>query len=185
MLTAFRNHDEIYEPCLQARDELVATANKYRKKLKQPTFDISTKHNWTEVEESIQSVCEELEKCTASKKDPTSKLKRGFNWLCKHGGAGETLANMIPNDSFNSVLCGGLKAVSLGLRSAWEHRQEVFTAVEELPFILKDQAMLGELFKFDEELHRRIATLYTSIFYLLNHILLWLCKNPFSMSCFT
>ena len=173
----FSNYDEIYLPCVNARDDLVVTANKYRKKLKQPPLDIETKHSWTEVEESVTTACKELDKLATEDKNVSSRIKRAFRGLCRHAGIGQTFTSMVPNDSFNSVLCGGLKAIFAGLRQAGAYRQQVYKALEDLPYVLNDHASRIRIYYFDEELHRLNALLFVAVFELLNHILLWFMRN--------
>jgi hypothetical protein len=43
-------YDEIDLATFVARDQLMATCNKFGKKLKQPLLDLDTSHNWKEVE---------------------------------------------------------------------------------------------------------------------------------------
>lgn len=136
------------------------------------------------MEECVKSACDELEKCAAKDKDMSGrcgKLKKAFRGLCRNAGAGQTVANMIPNDSFNSVLCGGIKVIFLGLRQTGLYREEVYQALEDLPYIITDHAAHLKVYDHDKELHCRTAALYVAIFKLLNHILLWFMKNSFSM----
>ncbi|ORY18243.1 hypothetical protein BCR34DRAFT_596466 [Clohesyomyces aquaticus] len=177
-------YEEIYRECLHSRNELLATANKYRKKLKQPMLETTTQHSWTEVETCVQTACEGLEKLAVKDKDMSGslgKLKRGFRSLCRNAGAGQTLANLIPNDSFGftSVLCGGIKVVFAGLRATGLYREEIYRTLEHLPYILEDHAANVRIYKEDEEIHRRAATLYVAIFDVLRHILLWFLKTTF------
>ncbi|KAH3951632.1 hypothetical protein HBH70_092460 [Parastagonospora nodorum] len=175
-------YDDIYKVALDARDRLLATANKYRKKAKQPMLDVSTCQNWTDVEQSVQDACTGLEKLAVKDKDMSGslgKLRRVFRGLCRNAGVGQTAATLIPNDSFGftSVLCGSLKAVFLGLRMTGMYRREVYTILEDLPTQLKDLAANVESHDQDEDIHRRAAALYVAAFNLLNHILHWFLKN--------
>lgn len=68
----------------------------------------------------------------------TSKLKGRFRSLCTNAGAGTTLTNLVPTDSYCSVLCGGLKIVFKAIEETGEYREEVYNALEEIPFILGD-----------------------------------------------
>lgn len=163
---------------MKTRDELLATMKKYRKKLKQPPADAKENHSWEEVEESVNSACEELEKYASEDKNASNRLKRAFRKLCTHAGIGATFTTMIPNDSFNSVLCGGLKAIFMGLRQVGLYRQQVYRALEDLPYTLSEHAARVRIYSYDEELHKLNARLFASIFELLNHILIWFMKNP-------
>lgn len=184
-LTPARPYDEIYRVAFLARDELLATANKYRKKMKQPMLNVDTSHDWMEVQESVQNACSGLEELAAKDKDMSGslgKLKRAFRGLCRNAGAGQSAASLIPNDSFGftSVLCGSLKVVFTGLRTTGIYRQEVYRTLEDLPTQLKDLAANIQMYDQDEQLHQRAAALYVASFHLLNHILLWFLKNTWS-----
>lgn len=178
------SYDDIYHTAFEARDELMVTVNKYRKKTKQPVIDIKTSHNWSEVDQSVQDACSGLETLAAKDRDMSGSLgrvKRAFRSLCRNAGAGQTAATLIPNDSFGftSVLCGSLKVVFTGLRTTGTYRQEVYRTLEDLPTRLKDLAADVKSHDGDEEIHRRAADLYVATFKLLNHILHWFLKNNF------
>ena len=156
--------------------------NNYSKKLKQPALDLSRSCGWAEVEQSVQAACEKIEGLAVKDKDfsgSSGKLKRAFRSLCRTAGAGETLTALIPNDSYTSVLCGGLKIIFSGLRETGIYRGEVYKALEDLPYILKDHAAHVKIYHQDKELHCRLASLYVAVFKLLNHILHWFLKNSF------
>ncbi|KAL9088211.1 MAG: hypothetical protein Q9165_006338 [Trypethelium subeluteriae] len=176
------DYDDIYFPCSQARDGFLATANKYSKKLGQPPLDLNTSHSWVDVEKSVEAACAQLEVLASKDKDlsgASGKLKRVFRSLCRNAGAGENLAALVPSDTFTSVLCGGLKVIFSGLRQTGVYREEVYKALEDLPFILTDHAAHVKIYDKDRELHCRTAALYVAIFHALNHILGWFLKNTF------
>ncbi|KAF5011929.1 hypothetical protein FDECE_1994 [Fusarium decemcellulare] len=173
--------DGIYNPCLHAQNSLVVKANELCSKRKLPPVDITTPHSWSDVEESVLDACNVLERL--SDKDRTispgftGKLKKAFRSLCSNAGAGTTLTNLVPTDSYCSVLCGGLKVIFKALEQTGNYRQEIYKALEELPFILNDNAALLELHHKDEELHRRVASLYTSVYRLMEVIVNWFLKR--------
>ncbi|KAH6879449.1 hypothetical protein B0T10DRAFT_447413 [Thelonectria olida] len=174
------NLDDIYHTCLQAQTALILKANGLCIKRKIPLLDLTTSHSWTDVEESVLAACKSLE--TLAEKDKavspgfTGKMKKAFRSLCSNAGAGSTLANLVPTDSYCSVLCGGLKIIFRALEQTGHYRQEVYNALEELPFILNDNAILLELHNKDEELHRRVASLYTAMYKLMEVIVGWFLK---------
>lgn len=85
--------------------------------------------------------------------------------------------NIVPSDNYLSVLCGGLKVIFLALQQTDHYRRDIYTALEDLPFILNDHMAIIELNKSDEELHRRIAALYVSLFILMDVIFSWFLKS--------
>ncbi|KAF7537884.1 hypothetical protein G7Z17_g12766 [Cylindrodendrum hubeiense] len=173
--------EEIYSTCLQAQNSLITKANELCAKRKIPVLDLTAAHSWSEVEESVLDTCKVLESLSSKDKaiSPgfTGKLKNRFRSLCSHAGAGTTLVNLVPTDSYCSVLCGGLKIIFKALEETNNYRQEVYSALEELPFILNDNAALLGLNDKDGELHRRVASLYTAIYQLMEVIINWYLKR--------
>ncbi|RSL50749.1 hypothetical protein CEP53_008684 [Fusarium sp. AF-6] len=173
--------DGIYRTCLDAQHSLVIKANELCAKRNLPSLDITTVCSWSDVEASVLDTCKVLE--TLSLKDKaitpgfTGKLKKAFRSLCSNAGAGTTLANLVPTDSYLSVLCGGLKIIFKALEESNHYRQEVYNALEELPIILNDNAALLEIHMQDEELHRRVSSLYTAIYRLMEVIVSWFLKS--------
>lgn len=174
--------DEIYRHCIQAQNSLIETANKFAKKRKLPSLHATGIHSWTEVEESVSNACSILE--GLSEKDNelsagfTGKLKGAFRKFCQNAGAGTTLVNLVPSDNYLSVLCGGLKIIFTALQQTDNYRKDIYSALEDLPFILNDHVAMIELNRADEELHRRAAALYTSLFALMEIIFAWFLKSP-------
>lgn len=116
----------------------------------------------------------------------TGKLKAAFRKLCEHAGAGTTLTNLVPTDSYCSILCGGMKVIFKALEETGRYRQEIYNAVENIPYILSDHTALLVLNSQDAELHNRTARLYRSIFQLMEIIVSWFlksslgtCRQPF------
>lgn len=178
------NDNETKRPCIEARDELLRIINKYRKKKELQPLETHSENSWSQLEDDVNNLCDEVSHLADKRKTPTSNLRRAVLWLCKHAGTGQNVSALLPNDSYNSVICGGMKIVFIGLRESWLHREEIYKAIEELPTILKDHTQADELFekriKYDKELRKRGTALYTAIFRLLSQILLWFTKNSFS-----
>lgn len=155
-------------------------------KRKIPCLDLTISHSWRDVEESVLDACKSLEMLSAEDKSIspgfTGKLQKAFGRLCSNAGAGTTLANLVPTGSYCSVLCGGLKIIFNALEQTGQYRQEVYNALEELSFILNDHAALLELHCRDEKLHRRIASLYTAIYQLMEVILSGFLKRALGRS---
>ncbi|ORY68314.1 uncharacterized protein BCR38DRAFT_385787 [Pseudomassariella vexata] len=176
------NFNEIYSRCVEAQNSLITTANKFCKKRKLPSIGHANINSWDEVEESVLNACNALEKLSERDKNVpkglTGRMRSAFRTLCQHSGAGMTLLNLVPTDSYCSVLCGGLKVIFTGLQQTGTYRQEIYKALEELPLVLNDHAAMIDLNKKDEQLHRRAAVLYTSLFRLMELILAWFLKNP-------
>ncbi|RSL48874.1 hypothetical protein CEP54_012701 [Fusarium duplospermum] len=172
--------DDIYRTCLNAQNSLVIKANELCAKRNLPFLDLTTACSWADVEESVLVTCKVLENLSLKDKTITpgftGKLKKAFRSLCSNAGAGTTLANLVPTESYLSVLCGGLKIIFKALEESSHYRQEVYNALEELPFILNDNAALLEIHTQDEELHRRVASLYTAIYRLMEVIISWFLK---------
>jgi len=183
------NYDAVYQSCVPARDSLLAMANKYRQKLKLPALSVDARHNWADLDVELQSACSAMEAVAARDKDfsgSVGKLRRAFRMLCQQAGCGNTFVSLIPNDAFgfSSILCGGLTVIFTGLQQTALYRDEVYRTLEDLPYILTDHSTPLNLFVCgdDEDLHRRTALLYISVFKLLEHLLGWFVKNTFGAS---
>ncbi|KAI0902226.1 hypothetical protein F4806DRAFT_30250 [Annulohypoxylon nitens] len=176
------NYKELYSPCFAPANELILTANKYLKKRDQPLLKLGEINNWTDVENSMISACNTLDTLSAKDHDTsgfTGKVKSAFRALCQKAEIGTTFASMIPDEvPCSSVLCGGLKAMFTALEHSHNYREDVYKAIEDIPYIINEHAVYIDIHKDDEELHRRTAALYVALFQLMQHILLWFVKNP-------
>ena len=173
--------DEVYQPCIAAQNAFVATANKLCAKYKLPPLDAALVHSWEDVEDSLSDACSILEgladKDTEIPPGFTGKLKAAFRNLCNRSGAGTTLVNLVPTDSYCSVLCGGLKIIFKALEKTGQYRREIYTALENIPFVLNDHAAVIRLNMGDCDLHKRAAGLYASIFNLMDVIVTWFMRS--------
>ncbi|KAI0887432.1 uncharacterized protein GGS22DRAFT_109444 [Annulohypoxylon maeteangense] len=176
------NYKELYSPCFAPANELILTANKYLKKRDQPLLKLGELNNWIDVENSMVSACNTLDTLSSKDHDTsgfTGKIKWAFRTLCQKAEIGSTFVSMVPNEvPCSSVLCGGLKAVFTALERSHNYREDVYKAIEDIPYIINDHAVYIDIHAEDEELHRRSAALYVSLFNLMQHILLWFIKNP-------
>lgn len=107
----------------------------------------------------------------------TGKLKGAFRKLCGHSGAGLTLTQLVPTDSYGSVLCGGLKVIFNAMQSSDFYRKEVYRALEDLPGVLNDHAAMIDLNQKDRTMHERAASLYAAVFRLMEVIFAWFLQR--------
>ncbi|XEV01769.1 hypothetical protein FSHL1_007056 [Fusarium sambucinum] len=114
----------------------------------------------------------------SKRKLPPLNLSDIHSWLDveQNAGAGANLINLISTDSYCSVLCGGLKIIFKALEETDRYREEIYNTLEELPFILNDNASFVSLNFADEDLHRRAAAIYAAIYGLLEVIIDWFLK---------
>ncbi|KAK8065716.1 hypothetical protein PG997_012463 [Apiospora hydei] len=180
------DHNELYAPCFKAAHELIATANKYSKKRSLKLLGIADVHTWDEVDAAMLAACDSLERIATKDRDTsgfTGKVKSAFRALCQRANIGLNFTNLVPQDfPGGSVLCGGLKMVFTALQSTSSYQDDVYRAIEDLPFTINDHAAYIRLDKQDEDLHRRNAALCTALFQLLECILSWFAKNPVATS---
>lgn len=187
LTNADKNYDELYEGCIRARNELLQTANEYRRRAKQAPIDEITTQNWNELDQGVQEACRDLQAREAEDRKPAStsvgRVKKAFRSFCRHAGAGQTLISLLPSDmfGFSSVLCAGFKTVFSAMHQAALYRDTIFRALEELPRVLEDSSELCKLNMFgqDENLHRRCSGLFAAVFDALRHILQWFVRNSF------
>lgn len=177
------DYDKLYFNAIQAQSMFISRANLLCSKRKLPLLDIAESHSWLEVEKSVSKACEALEALSSKDKErvpgSTGKLKQAFRKLCSNAGAGTTLTNLVPTDSYCSVLCGGLKIIFKALEETGRYREEVYNALEELPFILNDNASFVGLNFTDVDLHTRVAAMYAAVYGLMEVIVDWFLKPSF------
>ncbi|KAM0228255.1 hypothetical protein ACHAPO_010904 [Fusarium lateritium] len=177
------DYDEVYANTIRAQNVLITRVNLLCSKKKLTPLNLSDIHLWTEVDQSVSKACEALEAISSKDKERvpgfTGKLKQAFHKLCNNAGVGTTLANLVPTDSYCSILCGGLKIIFKALEETGRYREEVYNALEELPFILNDNAAFIGLHAKDENLHRRVAAIYAAIYGLMEVIVDWFLKPSF------
>ncbi|KAI1213012.1 uncharacterized protein F4807DRAFT_457098 [Annulohypoxylon truncatum] len=154
----------------------------HKQKRDQPLLKLGELNNWIDVENSMVSACNTLDTLSTKDHDTggfSGKIKWAFRALCQKAEIGSTFVSMVPSEvPCSSVLCGGLKAVFTALERSHNYREDVYKAIEEIPYIINDHAVYIDIHAEDEELHRRSAALYVALFHLMQHILLWFVKNP-------
>ncbi|KAI0020263.1 hypothetical protein F4780DRAFT_779619 [Xylariomycetidae sp. FL0641] len=176
--------EAVYHTCVVAQNSLVATANRLISKRKLPYQELPVIRSWTEVETSLLSACGRLgdlsSKAEAIPSGAFGKLKKGFRKLCDHAGAGISLAKVLPSDHYLSILGGGLTIIFTALQKTSVYRREILVALAEIPFTLQDYSVLVDLHSPDEEMHRRVASLYRALFSLTEVIMQWYLKSSFT-----
>ncbi|KAK8129307.1 hypothetical protein PG999_001687 [Apiospora kogelbergensis] len=153
--------------------------------MKAAPLNRNTADDWEDVAIVLKSSCDNIQQ-TSSRNNTSinniaKRLRTSFDSLCKHAGAGETFVSLIPNDQFGfaSVLCGGLKTVFLAMKNTHEHREQVYKAIEDLPYIICDNAVSLEDVIEDEDLHKRAAALHVAVFKVIRRILRWSISGSF------
>ncbi|KAM7195319.1 hypothetical protein V8F20_007538 [Naviculisporaceae sp. PSN 640] len=194
-LATDQNYAELYESCILARNQLIQTANEYRKKTKQPPIeleDVTAIHdNWAELDQGVQAACRDLQDIAAREKKPQAstiigKVGLAFRSLCRHANLGQTLFSLVPNDAFgiSPVLFTGFRMVFSAMHETALYRDAMLKALEELPYVLEDSRDLSKspVYVQDEGLHRRCSAVFAAVFDTLRQILLWFVKNSFVTS---
>ncbi|XXG99265.1 hypothetical protein Hte_005602 [Hypoxylon texense] len=168
--------------CALPANELIATANKYLKKREQPLLIVGDLNSWTDVENSMLSACKTIDALSDQDRSTvgfTGKVKSAFRALCERAEIGLTFTSMVPSElPCSSVLCGGLKTIFTALQRSHNYREDVYRAIEDIPYTLNDHALDITIHVQDGELHRRNAALYVALFRLMQHLLTWFVKNP-------
>ncbi|KAI1765477.1 hypothetical protein GGR53DRAFT_261497 [Hypoxylon sp. FL1150] len=176
------NYTQLYSACSTPANELLETANKYLKKREQPLLKLGDLNGWKDVENSMLLACDTIDDLSDKDRSTigfTGKVKSAFRALCQRAEIGLTFTSMVPSEMpCSSVLCGGLKAVFTALQRSHNYREDVYKAIEDIPYILNDHALDISVGAQDGELHRRNAALYVALFRLMQHILVWFVKNP-------
>ncbi|KAH8892829.1 hypothetical protein GQ53DRAFT_861016 [Thozetella sp. PMI_491] len=175
-------HEEIYSEYYEVQAAFIKRANQCLDKLKQPQIEMTATQDWDGVHASMERACAALEKVSAKEKQPaglSGKLRKSFRFLCKHARVGKFVAQLIPNDSFGSVLCGGLNVIFTAMEQTGFQREAVYKALELLPRILESHVPYTELACDRPDIHRRTAKLYIEICRTLDQILRWFMADTF------
>jgi hypothetical protein len=155
-------------------------------KQRQPPIQLNTNHDWTEVENALISACNQLDRTVFGNRTHSnllSRLRSGFQTLCRHARTAQTFISFIPSDFMcSSVLCGGLKTIFSALEKTGNHRDEIQKALAELPEILDETALRMRVHQHSEELHKRSEKLFSAVLRVMSHILHWLCEKSMSPS---
>ncbi|KAI1763266.1 hypothetical protein GGR53DRAFT_498243 [Hypoxylon sp. FL1150] len=175
------DYDQLYNTCFGARDELIAAARRYCEKRKLPALDFEVSNDWSTVEDSLTAACEKLEELAKDEKKLTGisgRLRGAYRKFCEHAGVGAALCSLIPDDFMcAATLRGGLKMIFEALQQSYSYGEEVYRALEDIPFIVNQHAPYIDMYRMDKDLHMYNSSLHASIFRLLQLLLLWFSES--------
>lgn len=171
----------MYTTCFAARDELIAAARNYCEKRQLPPLDLETSNNWNEVEDSLTAACEKLDALAKDERKLTGvsgRLRGAYRKFCEHAGVGTALCSLIPDEFICAgTLRGGLKTIFEALQQSYFYGEEVYRALEDVPFIVNQHAPYIDMYRTDEDLHVYNSSLHASIFRLLQLLLKWFSES--------
>ncbi len=177
----------IYADCIAERDRFLALVNKYLVKRGQEPLrlqqvgDQDQLVTWEKVESTLSTACSSIEKLAFADDEArgfAARMRRGYHKLCDHASDARGFLSLIPSDFMgSSVLCGGLTVIFRAMEQVGYQRIAVYHALEELPVILNDKIAGLKVYEDDEELHRRMATLYVAVLAVLRCILEWFARS--------
>ncbi|KAK8065169.1 hypothetical protein PG997_011916 [Apiospora hydei] len=175
-----RDYEGIYADYRKVQKTFFQTANACLAKLKLPPMEVSDCNGWEGIQRSMETACAALEKVSSHDKDlkgVAGKTKKAFRSLCSKAGAGKMFSQLIPNDTFGSIIGGGLNVILTCMEQAGVHRANVYKALEKLPRIIEDSLDWTRLASQNATVHKRMAKLYTEVCLTLDHILHWFVLN--------
>ncbi|KAI4865568.1 hypothetical protein F4820DRAFT_419957 [Hypoxylon rubiginosum] len=105
------------------------------------------------------------------------KIRRCFHSLVKQRGTLHNLLSFIPNDSYGSVICGGFTVILSAVDRAEDLREEIYTALAEIPTQLEQTNATINLHKQSKELKRQADSVFVAIFEVLESIIRELSKS--------
>ncbi|KAL8817797.1 MAG: hypothetical protein Q9223_003442 [Gallowayella weberi] len=163
--------DRIYEEALKERKAFLSALQAFHdedRENSRVSLGIIPESDWPSVLQVVNSAqIEADDNAITGVKGAVRKLAR------KLGVAGPAFVawlEMLPNDAYGSVICGGFKII---IDAAVRHKElceEVLGALGDIPEAIKDSAFSFSQYK-SEELDKRVATLYTTITETLNSML--------------
>ncbi|KAI1760958.1 hypothetical protein GGR53DRAFT_54736 [Hypoxylon sp. FL1150] len=105
------------------------------------------------------------------------KIRRCFHSLVKQKGTLHNLLSFVPNDSYSSAICGGFTVILAAMDRAENLREEIYTALGEIPTQLEQTNAIINLHKQSRELKRHADSVFVAIFEVLESIVRELSKS--------
>ncbi|KAI0593412.1 hypothetical protein F4775DRAFT_597235 [Biscogniauxia sp. FL1348] len=105
------------------------------------------------------------------------KIRRCFRHVVEHRGTLHSLLGFIPNDSYGSSICGGFTVILAAIDRAENLRDEVYTALAEIPRQLQQTSTLIDIHKQSRKLKCTADSVFIAIFEVLELIIKELTKS--------
>lgn len=183
-------HDLIYAKCKAAQKTLTATIKDF---LENDGADVSIDidpdeaHKIEDLEGFLTRAKDALvaadDGYTGKEKGRVGRIRRAFRRFGDHAKDGKFFVALIPSEnSYLSVLAGGLKLICAAAERLGVIRQAIVAALEEIPTVLNEKGALMNLLERltrTEELHKSNASLSQAILEAVDAMIRWLTKNPF------
>ncbi|KPI41078.1 uncharacterized protein AB675_8144 [Cyphellophora attinorum] len=131
-------------------------------------LDLSKTHSWDEVFRVVRTA---QDKYIRAGQKP---VRRASRFLGRQSESVLPFLRIIPNGTYTSMICGGLKS-AMHLSNA---REEVLRTIEDMPEIILQAEHAVETFPPDLSLDDKADELYLSIFTALQGAVEWFAKNP-------
>ncbi|KAJ5938687.1 hypothetical protein N7466_001821 [Penicillium verhagenii] len=135
---------------------------------------ISDQHTWEDVLAEVNKASEVYN----SDSRAWNKIRKGFHKFGDNNKAFDSWLGLLPSGSdWSSVLSGGLKLIVRASARLADMRQEILSALTEIPSLLTCINRVLKIFETSEELRQWALELYISTIGILHHIVNWYSQN--------
>ncbi|KAL9607148.1 MAG: hypothetical protein Q9167_007909 [Letrouitia subvulpina] len=162
---------QIYREAIEERDAFFAAMQVYRDEDREDSrnnLGVTTKAEWEELLDVANRA--QYDADVNAIKGASGAIRNLTRKLGESGPAFKGWLQMLPEDAYGSIICGGFTIIIDAAIRQRELCQEVFNALGEIPEVIR-----GAEFSFieykSEELHKRVAKLYQAITETLHGIL--------------
>ncbi|MCJ1385307.1 hypothetical protein MMC17_008429 [Xylographa soralifera] len=138
-------------------------------------LDLRGKHSW----DDVLRVAKDAE--IVYQRAGGKGLRKAGRFITTKSGAVQPYLRLIPNDSYASILCGGLRLVfeiNIAASQIGERRDKVLKTLLRIPKVIAQAEHSVETFPSDPVLYDRAAELYFAVLTAIEGTTRWLLQNP-------
>lgn len=135
-------------------------------------INIHQSHTWDDVLKEVSKVEDKYK--NEDVKGFWGSIRKGFRKFGENHKAFNAWIGLLPADShYVSTLCGGLKLIVGAAARLQDLREEICSAIVEIPYRLSETKVVLQEFQKSEALQKCSLDLYVATLKVLGHILCW------------
>ncbi|OJD30512.1 uncharacterized protein BKCO1_5900053 [Diplodia corticola] len=176
--------NDTYAQCRETEKSLRQQMEKHQLESGKRLTDLSQTHSYEDVDNALAEFAEtirleEKEYKTTALKGFLGHIRRGFRAFSSNSSNLKVFTALIPSqESYLSVLCGGLTFLCAVGKRMSEIREALSQFLQELVAILQNKGKIMEIFSENLELHRLNAGLCVSILHVMHEFIDWVKTSP-------
>lgn len=162
---------QIYHEAMEEREAFFAAVKIFRDEDREKSrndLGVTAKAEWEELLDVVNRA--QYNADVNAIKGASGAIRNLTRKLGESGPAFKGWLQMLPEDAYGSIICGGFTIIIDAAIRQRELCQEVFNALGEIPEVIRDAEFSFTEYK-SEELHKRVAKLYQTITETLHGIL--------------